>query len=356
MKKRLLLLLLFPLLAGCSATNPKSDSASSPKEEISFSTKESQPIENSMTTASGAVTESTVPTDNLPTEKKIISMTASKETTTPTIRTSITTEAATTVSFESADCSEVSMELPDHPFISPRREIDREFPLNLAGIGVLNYYFPFPEDFFPEYGRYTFVYTGFTFQDIDYSELITSIQNHELFDNEFSYIGNRPVKGKEFDPSSIRKISPGDQFGNLTVEDANFSFDVRLDHGCGNNAPQSGYVKLGGSVTLKGVAVKETDILFYVYPDSIRETEFPFLNLGNRSTMVSADGLGLYSEYTTLCFLLDENDIDFGDRSFCEAEITFTDIEQSWDQYRNDDYFGLCICTAEKAKVKILQD
>ena len=269
--------------------------------------------------------------------------------------TSPITKAATTISFESADCMEVPMELPDNPFIEPRREIEQDFPLNIAGVTVLNYYFPFPEDFFPEYRRYTFEYVGYTFQDIGYFELITSIQNPEFFDENFNYVGEQLVHGKEFEPSDIRRISVGDEIGDLTVENAAFSFEARFDYGSAGTSPKSGFLKLAGSVTLTGILIKDSDIIFFVYPDSIQENKFPFLNLGgSRTTMISTDEVGLYSEYPALCFLLDKTGIDLRDRSFCEAEITFTNIEESWNQNENDDYYDFCVCTAEKAEIKIL--
>lgn len=337
MKKITILLLTVLFCAGCRAE------PTALPEPVSAS-------EESLSTGSTAP----APTPSAETQAVPTTTPAAASYSTPPLTTKRTTKEPITVSFESADCWEVSMDLPNHPFLEPRRDIDRDFPLNMAGTQTLAYYFPFPEDFFPEYRRYTFVYTGFTFQDTDYSELITSLGNPELFDDEFSYIGYRPYVGREFDSSAIRKISVGDRFGDLTVEDARFSFEARFDHGTAGTAPESGYVKLGGSVTLKGVAVKDTDILFYVDPDSIRETEFPFLNLGNRIPIISGDGIGLYSEDATLCFLLDETDIDFGDRSFCEAQITFTDIEQSWDNdIQNNPHFGFSLCTAEKAEIKI---
>lgn len=294
---------------------------------------------------------STVPASAPPTETEAVSTTAPQETTAPTT-TSITTEAPTTVLFGSMDCFEVDES--DGPY-SPVRDPEREFPLNLAGITALNYYFPYPDDFVPDYGWYTFLYSGYTFSKSSYYDFFTSIGNPELFDDKFSYIGTRAEVGRNFDPSSVRKISIGDKIGGFIVEDATFAIKAHFiqgrSHGVYDTCPQSAYVKLSGSVTLKGIAVKKTNICFYVYTDSIRETEFPFLNMGSRGFSISADGIGLYAEDPTLCFLLDETTIDFGDRSFCEAEITFTDIEQSWDR---DHKSAFCLCTAQKAEVKIL--
>ncbi len=139
------------------------------------------------------------------------------------------------------------------------------------------------------------------------------------------------------------------------MENAAFSFEARFDYGSAGTSPKSGFLKLAGSITLTGIVIKDSDIIFFVYPDSIQENKFPFLNLGgSRTTMISTDEVGLYSEYPALCFLLDKTDIDLRDRSFCEAEITFTNIEESWNQNENDDYYDFCVCTAEKAEIKIL--
>lgn len=222
----------------------------------------------------------------------------------------------------------------------------------LENIGSFCGELPLPEDFVATVGKHILHYDQFSFLVTVCSDLITSESAPECFDDKFSYIytlEELSYAGRELTSENIKKISVGDQIGGLFVDKASIDFCLEIESsGAYSTYPESAFLELSGSTKLSGIVIENNDSKFYVYRDSIVESEFPFINIGETGFSASFDTIGLHNSYSTLCFVLSDdtiNQLEFNDKGYCEIEITFSNIKQSWN--RNDKNSEFCSCTAE---------
>lgn len=224
----------------------------------------------------------------------------------------------------------------------------------LENIGTFYGELPLPKDFAAVPGSHLLHYDNFSYLKTLYSDFITSESVPERFDDEFSYIYYQEElgrHGREITPEDTKKVSVGDQIGGLIVDKASIDFYFELySYGGYLNYPKSAYLELSGSTKLRGIVIENNDSKFYVYRDSIEESGFPFINLGETGFSAAFDSIGLHNSYCTLCFLLSDDTMDqleFNDKGYCEVEIIFTNIKQSWNKNGKNSAFCLCIAEFE---------
>lgn len=241
--------------------------------------------------------------------------------------------------------------------VAERTEENEQTEIFLESIGTVFGELPLPEDFVATAGKHLLHYDRFSYLITLYSDFITSESAPERFDNDFSYIytlEDLSCAGRELTSDDIKRVSVGEQIGGLLVEKASIDFCLELESsGAYSTHPESAFLELSGSTELKGLVIKSNDPKFYVYRDSIVESEFPFINIGETGFSAAFDSIGIHNSYSTLCFLLSDNTVDqleFNDKGYCEVEIKFSNIKQSWNRSDKDPEF--CLCTAEYEMIK----
>lgn len=223
-------------------------------------------------------------------------------------------------------------------------------------------YLQLPVDIIPTIGHHIIQYNGYVFLNPMYSELITSKMKPEYFNDNNSVISDFwDDPGKEIlgDPSDVSdltdyfiKISVGDQFGDLTVKNAGFEYELIIDDNDSyGGSPVSAFLNLSGSVSLKGIVFRNDNLRFYIYTDSIKNNTFPFLNVGSCGFCKAFESIGIANNYETLCFKLNEdimNKLEFNEDGYCEAEILFSNIKQEWNKLNDGAEFNMCYAESEE--------
>ncbi|MGN0657639.1 MAG: hypothetical protein ACI4KR_12705, partial [Ruminiclostridium sp.] len=183
--------------------------------------------------------------------------------------------------------------------VAERTEENEKTEIVLESIGTFFGELPLPEEFVATAGKHLLHYDRFSYLITLYSDFITSESAPECFDDEFSYIytpEDLSCAGRELTSDDIKRISVGEQIGGLLVEKASIDFCLELESsGAYSTNPESAFLELSGSTELKGIVIENNDSKFYVYHDSVVESEFPFINIGETGFSAAFDSIGVHN-------------------------------------------------------------